>query len=36
MNESTVALIAGRAGFISIRPYSAPANATLISINTPQ
>jgi hypothetical protein len=36
MNESTVALIAARAGFISMRPYSAPANATLISINAPQ
>jgi hypothetical protein len=36
MNESTVTLIAGHAGFISMRPYSAPANAVLISIDAPQ
>jgi hypothetical protein len=33
MNESTAALIAARAGLISMRPYGAPANATLVGIN---
>lgn len=32
-NESTAALIAVRAGLVSMRPYSAPANSTLIGIN---
>jgi hypothetical protein len=36
INASTVALTTARAGLISMRPDSVPANSVLISISAPQ